>query len=377
MNRAMAKARCESRPANSCERKDSRNAVTTCCATSSGRRAGQRVTTCREIPCIIGTKANSRSSRDVKDLSLFVVVRRSSARMLSFEGFPFAALCSVCRNEMRSEAAGNADSTGEKVVSWRYAFCPSGPANCLVSRRSMPQRRQRQCDSRFITVRSFTVALARYPWRLLEFAWDNRIAGGGDRNRRFPKGRLKHTGRDPAQLYRETQGSWWTFFFRPQFRTQQKEKSPPGSAGGLFESGSLDVPPSEDSDECSEVSLTGTCGSSSPRSSLRAASARIVHDVTFVAVFFFVLPFRRQIDGTDEAAFNEHVRAPFLIAVRTYSARRGQKIATRCHSTFETHYWSAFFRERCVAGKAGQKKISGVTIATGSTMCSIRLAPAT
>src|SRR5207253_6110254 len=41
--------------------------------------------------------------------------------------------------------------------------------------------------------------------------------------------------------------------------------------------------------------------------------------------------------------------APFLTLVRTASARRGRNIATRCHSTFETHSSSAFFQERCVA----------------------------
>src|SRR5271156_2904117 len=34
---------------------------------------------------------------------------------------------------------------------------------------------------------------------------------------------------------------------------------------------------------------------------------------------------------------------------RTYCARRVRKIATRCHSVFETHSSSAFFQDRCVA----------------------------
>src|SRR6266403_3926160 len=37
------------------------------------------------------------------------------------------------------------------------------------------------------------------------------------------------------------------------------------------------------------------------------------------------------------------------MVLRTESARRGRKIAMRCHSVFETHSSSPFFQERCVA----------------------------
>jgi hypothetical protein len=40
---------------------------------------------------------------------------------------------------------------------------------------------------------------------------------------------------------------------------------------------------------------------------------------------------------------------PFLMVVATYSASRGRKIETRCHSVFEAHSSCAFFHERCVA----------------------------
>src|ERR1700723_2683124 len=40
---------------------------------------------------------------------------------------------------------------------------------------------------------------------------------------------------------------------------------------------------------------------------------------------------------------------PFLRLSSEYCARRVRKIATRCHSVFETHSSSAFFQERCVA----------------------------
>src|SRR5277367_3426053 len=43
---------------------------------------------------------------------------------------------------------------------------------------------------------------------------------------------------------------------------------------------------------------------------------------------------------------------PFLRLSRTYCPRRVRKIATRCHSVFETHSSSVFFQERCVASES-------------------------
>jgi hypothetical protein len=40
---------------------------------------------------------------------------------------------------------------------------------------------------------------------------------------------------------------------------------------------------------------------------------------------------------------------PFLTDCKTYSASRGRKIATRCHSVFETHSSCGFFQDRFVA----------------------------
>jgi len=72
---------------------------------------------------------------------------------------------------------------------------------------------------------------------------------------------------------------------------------------------------------------------------------------------FLAFAVRLFVGRADEFAFGEYVSlwrahhkwSPFLMPLRTDSARRGRKIAMRCHSTFETHSSSAFFQERCVA----------------------------
>ena len=85
--------------------------------------------------------------------------------------------------------------------------------------------------------------------------------------------------------------------------------------------------------DASEPEVTG-CGSGSPQSSLRTASARIDHDVSFVVAAFLPLPFA--------CSYVELMRLPsmrtcepFLMVCRTYSERNGRKMQTRFRSVGE------------------------------------------
>src|SRR5260370_34666831 len=51
---------------------------------------------------------------------------------------------------------------------------------------------------------------------------------------------------------------------------------------------------------------------------------------------------------------------PFLIVVATYSASRGRKTQTRCHSVFESHSSSVFLHDRCVATARSNVRNSSV-----------------
>src|SRR6266478_3052369 len=99
----------------------------------------------------------------------------------------------------------------------------------------MPQRRQRQCDARFITVRSYSRGVGALSVALARFRVGQSPSPEVGTKPAISEGsRPKPTVRDPMQLYRETQGSGWTFFSRPQFRTQQREKKPPAGPAGFF-----------------------------------------------------------------------------------------------------------------------------------------------
>src|SRR5713101_7862093 len=108
---------------------------------------------------------------------------------------------------------------------WRIAGTrPVTPVRRIVRRDGVPCRREDSGNaipdsSRFAPLGE---ARARYPWRVLVFAWDKPHRRRWGRNRRSFEGRRsKYTARDPAQLYREMEESGWTFFFRPQFRTKE------------------------------------------------------------------------------------------------------------------------------------------------------------
>src|SRR5260370_28669124 len=72
------------------------------------------------------------------------------------------------------------------------------------------------------------------------------------------------------------------------------------------------------------------------------------HEVSFVPLAFLPLPLATSYVELTRLP-STRTCDPFLIAAAMCSARRGRKIATRCHSVFETHSSSAFFQERCVA----------------------------
>jgi len=78
--------------------------------------------------------------------------------------------------------------------------------------------------------------LARYPWRLLDFAWDKLHRRKWGQNRRSPKVRARKT--HGARLGADIPGNARCcvfFLFSTAIPDAAERKKPSGSAGGLFE----------------------------------------------------------------------------------------------------------------------------------------------
>src|SRR5260370_35878857 len=101
----------------------------------------------------------------------------------------------------------------------------------------MSQRRQRQCDCRFITVRSYKEARRAIRGACSISRGMNCIARGEDKTGHPRVRARKQTARDPQRSYTgKCKGIGGLYFFDHNSGRTKKETSPPATQGGLVSS---------------------------------------------------------------------------------------------------------------------------------------------